>query len=105
MNFFDSINHYLWALFATIGGMAKYLDGYVRGTRAPSFSHFFAQAFVSGFSGYMFANVMVMYSPDWAYIAAGLGGFMGTQALDWILDIVKAKAGIPEKHEPKDKKK
>lgn len=78
----------LWSLIAIVGGMARTLSAYIDGGQF-RLSILIANGFVSGFSGYMFAETMQLVSADYAYVAAGVGGYYGTQALDWIVDIVR----------------
>lgn len=83
----------LWVLVAMIGGVARSLDGYLSGNVFPGVAKLVAHGFVSGFSGYMVAQVLLRLSPDWALIGAGIGGYLGTQGLDWITLILKERFG------------
>ena len=81
----------MWVLLAMAGGVAKYLDGYIRTGLLPSLGMLCAHAAVSGFSGYMVAQVIIRFSPDWALVAAGVGGYLGTQGLDFASAVLKSR--------------
>lgn len=88
-----SIAELMWVLLAMIGGVARYLDSYLRTGAAVHYGKLVAHALVSGFSGYMTAQVVIQFSVDWAVVAAGVGGYLGTQALDWAASILAEKFG------------
>jgi len=85
----------LWVLLAMAGGIARYLDVYLRTGILPKVGHLIAHAVVSGFSGYMIAQIVIRISPDWALVAAGIGGYLGTQGLDWASSVLKHRFGPP----------
>ncbi len=80
-----------WVGIAAAGGVVRYLDVYLRSGNAPSFGPALGHAAVSGFSGYMTALVVIKIYPDWTMVAAGSGGYLGTQALDWVTTVIKSK--------------
>lgn len=82
----------LLVILAMLGGIARYLDSYIRTGTAPKFGLMVAHALVSGFSGFMVAQTMLQFttSTNWALIGAGVGGYLGTQGLDWIAAVMRA---------------
>jgi len=89
MRFLESWPELAWVILAIMGGIARYLDSYLKSGQAPKFGLLIGHALVSGFSGYMIAQVMLKLNPDWALIAAGIGGYVGTQALDWVAEAAR----------------
>jgi hypothetical protein len=81
----------LWVLLAMAGGVARYLDEYLRTGILPRIGHLFAHAAVSGFSGYMVAQVCLRTVPEWSLVAAGIGGYLGTQGLEWVSTVLKRR--------------
>lgn len=75
----------LWlVIIAMLGGIARYLDSYIRTGAPPKIALLTAHAMVSAFSGWMVAQVVVQFAPTWGMWAAGVGGYLGTQGLDMI---------------------
>lgn len=79
----------IWIIIASIGAMAKYLDDYLRRHILISFPKLMATMLVGGFTGYMLAELTEHYSPDYAKVAAGLGGFLGTRTMDFLLPLLE----------------
>lgn len=86
-----------WVVLAMVGGVARYLDSYLKGSDVPKWGMMLAHALVSGFSGYMVAQVALKFQPDWALICAGIGGYLGTQGLDLLTEVVRRKFGVQKR--------
>ena len=80
-----------WIFLAISGGIARYLDKYVKGEQQFKIGMLFASLIITAFTGYMSAEIMLMFYPNWALIAAGVGGYAGTQFMDVFVVIVKNK--------------
>jgi hypothetical protein len=94
MNFFREWGEIAWIILAMMGGIARYLDSYLKEGKAPKLGMLLAHGMVSGFSGYMVAQVaLAVGRDDWALIAAGIGGYLGTQGLDFVADQAKKRLG------------
>ena len=91
-NGFPSLNDLAWVMIAILGGIANYLDGFLKGKQTPTIGRVFAHAFVSGFSGYIVAQVFLLVRPEWAFVTAGIAGYLGTQALDVVADVLRKRA-------------
>ena len=85
----DSTN-VTFVLLAAGGGIARYLHNYTHGTKF-HLSMFLANAVISGFSGLMFAYAAesAQFPPSFLYVSAGIGGFMGHSALEWLSEFIK----------------
>lgn len=87
---------FLWGALAIAGGVARYLNGFANG-QPFKLSVFIASAFVAGFSGYMFAllGASLHFAPQFIYIMAGVGGFMGEQTMKLIWEYTSSR--VPNK--------
>lgn len=85
-----------WLLLAMAGGVARYLDSYLHSGAVPKLGLAITHATVSGFSGYMVAMVAIKVQSDWALVAAGVGGYLGTQGLDFISRVLKRRMGATD---------
>ncbi len=77
-------------LIAAIGGIAKHLSEYLKGSTF-RIRQLIANTIVSGFSGYIFAEAAYQMNPEWSHVAAGIGGYMGAQALDFVFYVIKER--------------
>lgn len=100
--FLDAFAQVFWFILAVAGGIARFLDAYLRTGVFPTIGMMIAHAVVSGFSGYMVAQVVLKIAPDWTLVAAGVGGYLGTQGIDWIASVLKSRveSAIPASPEP-----
>lgn len=83
----------LYVTIAAAGGMARYLQHYLNDGEF-SIAHFLSHIFVSSFSGYMFYQfaVNILGLPEATVaVCAGLGGWMGVEALKMIESFFKDK--------------
>jgi fluoride ion exporter CrcB/FEX len=80
----------LFVILAAIGGISRYLSNYVNGERF-RLSMLIANLFVSGFAGLMFALFARSFglSIELQWISSGVGGFMGTEAVKFIVQKIK----------------
>lgn len=105
MKLFETWPELAWVLLAIMGGIARYLDSYLKSGDSPKFALIIAHAAISGFSGYMVAQIMLKVQPDWALIAAGIGGYLGTQGLDLVAEQVKKRLDLDNNSDYKGRKK
>lgn len=83
----------VWTIIAVAGGVAKHLSGAVARKEPWRPLILIAKAFISAFSGYMFAKTctLLVSSQDWSTVAAGVGGYLGTEGVEYIVTIFRAK--------------
>lgn len=92
----DYLKHFpveiIYGAVAIAGGCARYLNSYTKGSNF-SLKIFIASAFVSGFSGYMFAllgdSLHLPY--PMSHIMAGVGGFFGDQTMKLVMESINSK--------------
>jgi hypothetical protein len=85
----------IYVSVAAAGGIARYLQFYLK-EGSFAWQHFIAHVFVSSFSGYMFYQFAVnvlSFPENTIAIFAGLGGWMGVEALKMAEGIIKNKLG------------
>lgn len=82
----------LWIVLAVFGGLARYLDTYLTEDRKEiSISKIFATIFVCGFTGFLCAQIFMLIYPSWALVSAGIGGYLGTEAIKSLIPLWKSK--------------
>lgn len=81
-----------YVALAAGGGAARYLHSYTHGGKF-SIGVFAASIILSGFSGLMFAFLgeSMQMPVSVLYIFAGIGGFMGHSALEFLAEWIKTK--------------
>lgn len=79
-----------FVIIAAVGGVAKHLSEYLKGSTF-RMRQLIANTIVSGFSGYVFAEAAYQLNPEWSHVAAGVGGYMGAQALDFVFYVIKER--------------
>lgn len=83
----------IYVAVAAFGGIARYLQFYLN-EGAFAWQHFIAHVLVSSFSGYMFfqfASNILNFSDNTIPVIAGLGGWMGVEALKMMEGLLKKK--------------
>lgn len=83
----------IYVAIAAFGGIARYLQFYLN-EGAFAWQHFIAHIFVSSFSGYMFyqfATNVLNFPDNTIAIFAGLGGWMGVEALKMAEGVIRQK--------------
>ena len=82
----------LWLIFvAVFGGVAKSLNAWLNEEAAVSVKRLLATAVTSGFSGWMVGQTMLHFDKSWQLVGAGLGGYMGVEAIDYIMRVLKQR--------------
>jgi LydA holin phage, holin superfamily III len=83
----------LWLVLAAFGGIARYTDDSLKHDSNVKLLKLLCHAAVAMFSGYMIASVALILYPQWTSVAAGVGGFCGTRALDWLFSLAQNRFG------------
>ena len=83
---------FVYVILAISGGVSRYLSQYLN-TGVFNWGFFIANVAISSFSGYMFAkfSTLLGIQSDASYIFAGVGGFLGTKALEFMGDQLTKK--------------
>lgn len=82
----DTINLIKILFIAFFGGIARYLDEYLRGKKF-NFWKMLARVVLSGFFGWLGAELVGKYSHDFAFVAAGVAGFGGGEIANVLIRI------------------
>ena len=85
---------FVYGAIAVCGGLARYLNGVaIDGTKFNG-GILLASAFVSGFSGWMFATMGVSLNmpQEIIFMMAGTGGFFGDQTMKFIMEYLQKKS-------------
>jgi len=87
----------LIVVVATAGGLAKHLYESFNNQEPFRFWIFLAKTFTSGFSGWTFAHAARLFVPegDFIVVCAAVGGWLGAEAMAWVIDLVRQKLGGP----------
>lgn len=82
----------MYTVLAMIGGTARYLVQYTKGTPF-KLTMFVSNILISGFSGYMFAifGTSMDFPPHMLVVMAGIGGFLGVNAIELIVEHISKK--------------
>ena len=102
MDFFNKISiepvQLVWGIVAVCGGIARYLNSFTTGAVRFKFSILLASAFVSGFSGYMFALLGQSMNLPTAilFVMAGTGGFFGEQSMKLLIEYFGERINTPQ---------
>jgi hypothetical protein len=96
---------FIWVILALFGGLARYLDTYLKGSEIFSIGRMIATIIVCGFSGFMVAELMLLLYPNWALWSAGIGGYAGVEALNFLFTFWKSKINVIQQASNDDDKK
>ena len=83
-----------WSLVAAVGGMAKYLHLWLAGPDGTAFSwgRLVATVLAAAFFGFIAGSCAVLMGHEhWAFVAAGLGGFLGDRTIDMMFLLIRKK--------------
>lgn len=84
------------ALWGLLGGLFRALNTSLTTGVIPSTTHVVGNVMVAGFCGYLAAKIAGRIDPDWVMVAAGAGGYLGTQTVDILLVLVQ-QGKVPPK--------
>lgn len=88
-------DYFIFLAMGIVGGIASYFDAMLHKKKKFSISEFILQFSFSGFFGYIGGIIFINlgYS-QWAFVGAGIIGFMGSQAPKILISLVEKKLGI-----------
>lgn len=93
----------VWAIIvACFGGIARYLDQYLHGKHEFHLVKLVATIVVTGFTGWLTAEIVATVYPSWKIIAAGIGGYAGSQIMEELIRILKLRLGAIEQQKNKE---
>lgn len=88
----------IWVVVAVGGGVAKYMNTLLT-SKSPTFEflRFFARLTVGAFSGYMFARAAHIANPEWDIFAAGIGGWLGADGMEYAASFIRSRVEKDDK--------
>lgn len=84
----------IWIVIAIFGGLARYLDTFMKNKEPFSVANVLASAFICGFTGFITAEVMLLVYPQWALVSAGIGGYLGTEVMNYLFGAWKNRMSL-----------
>lgn len=90
-------NEVVIGLWGLLGGIMRSLNNAVQLNRVPSIATVIANVLVAGFCGYVASKFAAKFDPDWAMVAAGMGGYLGTTTIDIAISLITQNRGGPQK--------
>lgn len=87
----------IWASVGLLGGIARMLNDVLIGREKFSWGRLTMKAVVSCFFGYMGGETAALLNqPEFAFMTAGLIGYLGSEGFDFVVYIFKKRNGIKE---------
>ena len=93
----------IFVIVAVFGGIAKYLSTYLNGQEKVTVARAISYIVMCAFIGWISGEIMLLLYPNWALIASGVGGYAGTQMMDFFVEIMKIKFGAGNDVSDRDK--
>lgn len=88
------------AVTGLIGGIVRYADDVANHGRKFAVTAFFSSVISAGFFGWLVSEAANAAGHGaWSYAAAGIGGWLGPQALDLAVGLARKRLGITDKKE------
>ena len=93
----DSLNDWiinvLVALAALVGGIARLINELLTGDRKYTILTAAGHIFVSGWSGFVAAQIISVFDPSLAFAVAGVSGWMGSKSLELLQGYLTKRFG------------